>query len=96
MPRKILGPCPEPGCPNRAGQCQTHRRTTQTRDYGRAHQLERADWQRRIDGGERVLCRRCRQPIPPRQPDAWDLGHPAPKAPECRRHNRATMGRDRA
>ena len=95
MPRRIAGPCPTPGCPNRAGSCPTHRRTTTARDYGADHKAERRAWQRRIDNGERVLCRRCKQPIPPFDPTAWDLGHPAPKAPECRAHNRATMGRDR-
>ena len=94
-PRKILGPCRVKNCPNRS-DCPAHKLTTTQRDYGTPHQSERAAWQRRIDGGERVLCRRCKEPIPPHQPDAWDLGHPAPKHPECRRHNRATMGRDRA
>ena len=96
MPSRIAGPCPTPGCPNLADQCQRHRRTTSTRDYGRAHQAERRDWQRRIDSGEQVLCRRCKQPIPAFDPAAWDLGHPTPKHPECRGHNRATMGRDRS
>jgi hypothetical protein len=95
MPRKILGTCATPGCPNRA-DCAKHKRTTTSRDYGADHQRERADWQRRINSGEVVCCRRCNQPIPPHDPMAWDLGHPAPKAPECRKHNRATMGRDRA
>lgn len=95
MPRKILGPCSVKHCPNRA-DCPEHKRTTTQRDYGADHQAERRVWQRRIDSGETVLCRRCKRPIPPYDPTAWDLGHPAPKAPECRRHNRATMGRDRA
>lgn len=96
MPKRIAPPCSVPGCANRAGQCPDHKRTTSSRDYGAQHQRERADWQRRIDNGERVLCCRCKKPIPPRDPSAWDLGHPAPKHPECRAHNRATMGRDRS
>jgi hypothetical protein len=60
---------------------------------GAAHQRERADWQRRMDAGEVVECRRCKLRILPGEP--WDLGHPAPKHPEHRGHNRATMGRDR-
>lgn len=99
MPRKLSGPCSVKGCPGlgtHAGRCEKHRQTTGQRDYGSQHQRERAAWQRRIDSGERVLCRRCKEPIPPRDPSAWDLGHPAPKHPECRKHNRATMGRDRA
>lgn len=94
-PRKLLGPC-QPGCPNLRGQCPNHSTHSIARSEGAAHQRERAAWQRRIDSGEVVLCRRCKQPIPPFRPSAWDLGHPAPKAPECRKHNRATMGRDRA
>lgn len=94
MPRKILGPCHVKTCPNRS-DCPEHKRTTTRRDYGSRHQAERKAWQRKIDRGG-VTCRRCGKPIPPRQPAAWDLGHPEPKAPECRACNRATMGRDRA
>ena len=92
-PRKILGPCHVKSCPNRS-DCPEHKRTTSSKDYGAEHQAERAAWQRRMDAGEVVRCRRCKQPIRPGQP--WDLGHPAPKHPEHRGHNRATMGRDRA
>lgn len=98
-PRALAGPCVVKSCPNLgkyAGRCSDHKLTTSQRDYGQQHQAERRDWQRRIDQGETVLCRRCKQPIPRFDPRAWDLGHPAPKAPECRAHNRATMGRDRA
>ena len=94
MPRRILGPCSNKSCPNRS-DCPEHRRTTTSRDYGAEHQAERRDWQTMIDTGG-ISCRRCGKPIPPRDPSAWDLGHPAPKAPECRACNRATMGRDRA
>ena len=99
MPRKIAGPCTVKWCGEAGihrGRCDEHKLTTSQRDYGKDHQAERREWQRRIDSGESVLCRRCKQPIPPFNPSAWDLGHPTPKAPECRRHNRATMGRDRA
>ena len=92
MPRKMLGPCRVKRCPN-LSDCPTHKAAG--RDYGTSHQAERRQWQRIIDQGG-VSCRRCGKRIPPRMPTAWDLGHPAPKAPECRACNRATMGRDRA
>jgi hypothetical protein len=98
-PRKMLGPCHVKSCPN-LSDCPEHKRTTTSRDYGAKHQSERRQWQRLIDqraGTPRAItCRRCGKPIPPRDPSAWDLGHPAPKAPECRGENRSTMGRDRA
>jgi hypothetical protein len=93
MPRKMLGPCHVKTCPN-LSDCPEHKRTTKQRDYGADHQAERRMWQRRMDRGEVILCRRCKQPIRPGQ--LWDLGHPAPKHPEHRAHNRATMGRDRS
>lgn len=96
-PRKLAGPCSVKGCPGLAthrGRCETHQLTTSQRDYGAQHQAERRAWQRRIDSGEVITCRRCKKPIEPGQP--WDLGHPAPKRPEHRGHNRATMGRDRS
>jgi hypothetical protein len=97
VPRKLTGPCSVKGCPGRAthaGRCISHRQSSTDRDYGSSHEAERRDWQRRMDRGETILCRRCGKPINPREP--WDLGHPAPKHPEHRAHNRATMGRDRA
>jgi hypothetical protein len=93
MPRKLAGPCHVKACPN-LSDCAEHKRTTSGRDYGSSHQAERRMWQQRIDQGA-VKCRRCNKPIPPHDPTAWDLGHPAPKAPECRGCNRSTMGRDR-
>lgn len=92
-PRKILSPCHVKSCPN-LSDCPEHKRTTTQRDYGAQHQRERATWQRRMDAGDVIRCRRCKQPIQPGEP--WDLGHPIPKHPEHRHHNRATMGRDRA
>jgi hypothetical protein len=99
MPHHLAGPCSVAGCPGLAthgGRCAAHKQTTSQRDYGQDHQVERQAWQQLIDSGSPVLCRRCKQPIPPHDPAAWDLGHPAPKHPECRSHNRATAGRDRS
>lgn len=98
-PRRITGPCVVKWCSKVgtfAGRCDDHKLTTSQRDYGARHQAERRAWQYRIDEGDAVLCRRCKRPIPPNDPTAWDLGHPAPKHPECRSHNRATSGRDRS
>jgi hypothetical protein len=92
VPRRILGPCFVKSCPNRS-DCPDHKRTTSQRDYGSAHRAERTDWQRLIDKGG-IDCRRCGKPIQPGEP--FDLGHPAPKAPEHVACNRSTMGRDRS
>lgn len=61
--------------------------------YGHAHQKARKVWQRRLDAGEVILCRRtacgtCLADDPRIYPDEdWHLGHPdvecdAPTAPE--------------
>lgn len=94
MPRRLRGPCSVKSCPN-LSDCPTHRpgQSVANRE-GAEHQRERAHWQQRMDAGEVVRCRRCKLPILSSEP--WDLGHPAPKHPEHRGHNRATMGRDRA
>lgn len=101
--------CLEPGCPalTHTSRCERHTRereqargTRQQRGYDADHDKLRAEWQRRLDQGETVLCWRCltqgrRTPI---DPTAWDLGHEdgdktVHKGPECWACNRATSGR---
>jgi hypothetical protein len=41
--------------------------------YGMAHRRKRAEWQARIDGGEKVYCARCGNPIV--AGSRWQLGH---------------------
>ena len=41
--------------------------------YGPTHRRRRAQFARRIERGEQILCPRCGQVIGPDQ--AWDLGH---------------------
>lgn len=70
-------------------------------DYDAEHRRQRANWQQLIDltadNGNPTLCRRCHQPIPPHDPQAWDLGHHtdltlggkgSPRTPEHARCNR--------
>jgi hypothetical protein len=75
---------------------------TAARGYGSKHQRLRAQYQRRMDQGERFNCARCDQPIQPGTP--WDLGHDDHdrsiyRGPEHRGRgcpqggNRATSGR---
>ena len=97
--------CSQPGCPRLQSEtrCAEHRRereqargSRQQRGYGRAHELLRADWQRRIDAGEIVYCWRCKTTrITGR---AWHLGHDDHdrtryRGPECVPCNTATAGR---
>jgi hypothetical protein len=75
--------------------------TTSERGYGAKHRRLRADWQSRIDAGERVVCWRCDEAgephlILPGEP--FDLGHDDLdrtkwRGPECPSGNRATAGR---
>ena len=101
MPRRIAGPCPVTGCPNRAGQCEQHRkqaarahRARYASNYGPQHEALRADYQHRMAAGETFNCWRCGAPIDPR---SWDLGHNddghGHRGPECVPCNRATAGR---
>lgn len=69
----------------------SHGGTTQ-RGYGHRHRQLRRKWQTRIDRGG-VTCWRCGEPIPPNDPEAWDLGHndhdrSIYEGPECRACNR--------
>ena len=80
--------CTCPGCPvlvdagARGGRCPDHQREARqalgparTQGYGWPHQQARAQWQARMDSGERVRCARCDEPIAPGQP--WHLDHTA-------------------
>ena len=95
-------PCLDCGVPTRGktrcdAHAQAHRGTTAQRGYGGAHQALRRRWQRRIDTGELVLCRRCGEPVTPG--DEWDLGHDdldrtiAAEPEHARPCNRAAAGR---
>ncbi|OYO16623.1 hypothetical protein CGZ93_17845 [Enemella dayhoffiae] len=73
--------------------------STTDRGYGSTHQLLKADWQRRIDAGTRVLCHAttCLHPGQPITGRAWDLGHTPDRTsytgPEHQDCNRADGGR---
>ncbi len=69
--------CPVAGCPAlipRGHQhCPTHRRgSAHQRGYDHTHRTTRADYQRRMNAGERFTCWRCGKPVDPRD---WQLGH---------------------
>lgn len=95
--------CIEAGCPTltKATRCQVHERakdkargTRQARGYDAEHDTLRADWQRRINSGERVTCWRCPAPIT----GPWHLGHcdidrRIYHGPEHEACNTATAGR---
>ena len=94
--------CLEPGCPEitTTPRCAQHTRAKEqargsstARGYGSRHQRIRAEWQRRMDAGETVICWRCEtkgQPHPI-DPTSWDLGHEGGehRGPECVAGNRA-------
>lgn len=96
--------CLEPGCPTltKRSRCPEHERakdkargTRQQRGYDAAHDRLRADYQRRMDAGERFDCWRCERPI---DPLAWTLGHcdddrRVYHGPECPPCDYATSGR---
>lgn len=96
--------CLEPGCPTltRKSRCTEHERarekargTRQERGYDAAHYRLRAEYQRRMDAGERFVCWRCAEPI---NPNAWTLGHcdddrTKHHGPECPPCDYATAGR---
>ena len=100
--------CLEPGCGTltKRTRCRDHERakdkargTRAERGYGAGHQALRADWQRRMDAGEQVICWRCADQGRPHvvDPTRWDLGHDDNdrtqyRGPECY-GNRATSGR---
>lgn len=104
--RACLGPrdgerCPtgaltdKPRCPACARARDKARGTRQERGYDAAHDRLRAQWQRRMDAGERVTCWRCGDPI---DPTAWTLGHcdddrRQHHGPECPPCDYATSGR---
>lgn len=72
--------------------------STSARGYGGKHQAERASWTPKVRAGG-VNCRRCGNPIDPREP--WDLGHQdhdrsLPRHPEHRKCNRAAPSRRRS
>lgn len=98
--------CAVPGCPNLQAEsrCAEHRRereqargTRQQRGYDGAHDRLRADYQRRMDQGERFACWRGGGPI---DPNGWTLGHcdddrGVYHGPECPPCDYATAGRTR-
>lgn len=90
-------PCRDCGRPGSAhcSSCQRRSRgTTTTRGYGYAHRLARDSWQRRIEAGDHIACRRCGEPVVAGQP--WDLGHDENRVitwPEHRACNRGTNRR---
>ena len=59
--------------------------------YGPTHRRQRAQFARRIERGDEVICPRCGLPVGPDQ--MWDLGHddvdPRFERPEHRACNRA-------
>jgi hypothetical protein len=59
-------------CPRHAAQYEARRGTRQARGYDATHDRLRANWQRRIDEGERVVCATCPTVIVGR---LWQLGH---------------------
>lgn len=87
-------------CPKHA---RKDRPSSSSRGYDHNHEREHAEWQRRMDKGEVVHCRRglkcLRYPntrIDPAKP--WHLGHPdkecpEPKGPEHMRCNTSAPGR---
>lgn len=101
--------CAEPGCPTltRTTRCPEHTRqrdrargTRQQRGYDAAYDRLRAEWQRRLDAGERVTCWRCAAQGRPHtvDPTAWHFGHcdddrRVYHGPECAAGNQATAGR---
>ena len=101
--------CIEPGCPDltERTRCDDHERdrerargTRQQRGYDAAHDRLRADYQRRMDAGERFTCWRCAEAGRPHDvdPAAWHLGHDDHdrtryRGPECPAGNLATSGR---
>lgn len=100
----VMRPCLEPGCPTltKTTRCPSHTRTRdkargtrQQRGYDSDHDKLRAQYQRRMDAGERYDCWRCLDPI---DPHAWHLGHDdldrsVYRGPECPGCNLATSGR---
>lgn len=96
--------CAEPGCPvlSKTTRCADHTRAKDRargsrteRGYGADHRRLRADYQRRMDAGERFTCWRCDEPI---DPSDWHLGHDdydrsKYRGPECVPCNLATAGR---
>jgi hypothetical protein len=97
--------CPRPGCPalipagarycpTHAREYETRRGTRQARGYDARHNALRADWQRRIDRGERVVCATCPTVLTGR---TWDLGHADDRrayiGPQCLPCNRGDGGR---
>lgn len=96
--------CTQPGCPTlvRSGRCKDHERerdrergTRQERGYDARHDRLRANYQRRMDRGQRFRCWRCGNPI---DPSDWTLGHCDTDrivyhGPECPPCDYATAGR---
>lgn len=97
--------CPARGCPRiipaQARYCPTHAReyegrrgTPAQRGYDAQHRALRAQWQRRIDAGERVVCATCPTLI---TGTAWQLGHDHERGgylgPQCVRCNTSDGGR---
>jgi RNA polymerase subunit RPABC4/transcription elongation factor Spt4 len=78
-----------PPCESRRNcQRDAKRGTSSQRGYGADHKAERAAWEPIVQAGA-VVCRRCHELIRPGQ--AWDLGHPVPKAPEHTLCNRSGL-----
>lgn len=88
--------------PNPSLRLRIERGSTAARGYGRAHQVLRADYQKRMDAGEQFSCWRCGMMLDPNVP--WELGHddydrsiyrgPEHRGRECPQGgNRATAGR---
>ncbi len=94
-------PCLDCRTPSEATRCPDCTRTKdrargsrQDRGYDRDYDRTRAEWQRRIDSGERVCCWRCDTPVTGR---AWHLGHDdhdrsVIRGPECEPCNLRAAG----
>lgn len=81
-------------CPRHAKTYEQQRGSRQQRGYGNDHDRLRADWQRRIDDGEHVVCATCPTVITGRM---WQLGHTEDRAgyvgPQCVPCNTSDGGR---
>ena len=82
-------------CTRHARQYEARRGTSTQRGYGVDHRALRADWQRRIDAGEIVMCADgCGARIAGRM---WQLGHDHQRGgylgPQTVRHNTQDGGR---
>lgn len=81
-------------CPRHARQYEQRRGSRQARGYDTTHDQLRAQWQQRIDNGERIVCATCPTII---TGHAWQLGHDHQRGgylgPQCVRCNTTDGGR---